>query len=97
MKKALFLLTALLLADAARAEVKPFSFVQITDTHISANVKHHQNLSNAIAEFNAMDPAPGFVINTGDITEMGAPSEFAKYRELAAAATMPLTRLAPSA
>lgn len=89
MKRALFLLAALL-PPTARAEVTPFTFAQITDTHISSQVKYHQNLASAIAEFNAMSPRPGFVIHTGDITEMGAASEFAKYKELIAAATMPV-------
>jgi outer membrane protein assembly factor BamB len=89
MKRALFLLTALLTLPV-RAGVKPFVFAQITDTHISTQVKYHQNLANAIAELNAMNPRPGFVIHTGDITEMGAASEFAKYREIIGAAAMPV-------
>lgn len=75
------------LADAA---VQSFSFAQISDTHMAVGqAKYDANLQAAVAEFNGMSPRPAFVINTGDITEMGAEAQFALYKNNISKALMP--------
>jgi len=57
-----------------------FTFAQISDSHIG--FKHDPNndvtatLREAVARINAMPERPDFVIHTGDITHLSAPSEF---------------------
>jgi len=88
------LLAALVLAAAAaRAEVTPFTFAHITDTHMALSTtakKYDANLQAAIAEMNAMDPRPAFIVNTGDITEMGDEKQFLLYKENIKGALMPV-------
>lgn len=55
-------------------------FVHITDAHVGAPGSL-EKLNEIVAEINAMDPAPAFVIDTGDLTEFGAPSEWKAYDE----------------
>jgi 3',5'-cyclic AMP phosphodiesterase CpdA len=60
-------------AEAAAANAAhDFAFVQISDTHVgykgAANSDALATLDAAIAKINALDPAPAFVIHTGDLT-----------------------------
>jgi outer membrane protein assembly factor BamB len=60
--------------------VTPFTFVHISDTHIAATASSHDtNLTNAVAEINAMSPLPAIVFHTGDVTELGQAAEFERY------------------
>lgn len=88
-------ITALVLlawtAVVAHADVTPFTFAHISDTHISIGTPTHDaNLKAAIEEMNAMDPRPSFVIHTGDITEMGQEDQFKLYEADISAAKMPV-------
>jgi len=61
------------LGPAAAAEPRPdFSFVQISDTHIGfkgeANTDALGTFAQAVARIKALEPAPAFIIHTGDIT-----------------------------
>jgi outer membrane protein assembly factor BamB len=78
-----FLLAMLACLGArAAAEVTPFVFAHISDTHITAGeTGHDANLKAAIAEMNAMNPRPAFAIHTGDITEMGQEDQFKLYED----------------
>jgi 3',5'-cyclic AMP phosphodiesterase CpdA len=62
------------------------SFVQISDTHIGFNKEANPDVigsfRRAIAEINAMSPAPAFVVHTGDVTHLSKPGEFGTAREL---------------
>ena len=62
------------------------TFVQISDTHIGFNKEANPDvvgsLRRAIAEVNAMQPAPAFVVHTGDVSHLSKPAEFGTAREL---------------
>src|SRR5215472_7728995 len=62
------LLTA---AEAAETPAR-FRFVQISDTHVGftgqANKDAAATLEQAVARINALDPAPAFVLHTGDLS-----------------------------
>ncbi len=62
------------------------TFVQISDTHIGFNKEANPDvvgsLRRAIAEVNAMSPAPAFVVHTGDVTHLSKPAEFGTAGEL---------------
>jgi 3',5'-cyclic-AMP phosphodiesterase len=73
------LLSSRTLGQAAAAPLAPgqsqlgdFSFVQISDTHIgfkgAANPDVMATLHLAIAKINALQPAPAFLLHTGDLT-----------------------------
>ncbi len=63
-----------------------FTFAQISDSHIG--FKHEPNndvtatLQEAVARINAMPEGPDFVIHTGDITHLSAPSEFDTAKQI---------------
>jgi 3',5'-cyclic AMP phosphodiesterase CpdA len=67
-------LSSRVIAPAAAAEAKPgsFSFVQISDTHIGfkgqANGDPTATLQQVVDRVNALQPAPAFVLHTGDQT-----------------------------
>lgn len=69
---------------AAAAEVAPpggeFAFAQMSDSHIgfalAANPDVTGTLQQAIARLNALQPAPAFVLHTGDLTHSQKPGEF---------------------
>lgn len=62
------------------------TFVQISDTHIGFNKEANPDvigsLRHAIAEVNAMNPAPAFVVHTGDVSHLSKPAQFGTAREL---------------
>ena len=59
-------------ASASEQAASDFSFVQISDTHIGfkgeANKDALGTFEQALARIKALDPAPAFIIHTGDIT-----------------------------
>ena len=59
-------------ASASERGASDFSFVQISDTHIGfkgeANKDALGTFEQALARITALDPAPAFIIHTGDIT-----------------------------
>jgi 3',5'-cyclic AMP phosphodiesterase CpdA len=64
----------------------PFTFVQISDTHIGFNKKANPDTSaslrQAIAEINALPQTPAFVVHTGDLSHLSKPAQFGEVREL---------------
>jgi len=69
------ILSSRALGQAAAADAAPatsFSFVQISDTHIGfkgeANKDALGTFEQALARIKALEPAPAFVIHTGDLT-----------------------------
>jgi Icc protein len=69
------ILSSRTLGQAAAAEAAPaagFSFVQISDTHIGfkgeANKDALGTFEQALARIKALEPAPAFIIHTGDLT-----------------------------
>ena len=63
-----------------------FTFAQISDSHIGfhkeANPDVIATLRRAIADVNALETRPGFVVHTGDITHLSKPEEFDLAREV---------------
>lgn len=58
------------------AQIKPFRFVHISDTHIgSPNGSAEEDLRRTVQDINAMKEEVAFVIITGDITELGTNRE----------------------
>ncbi len=47
-----------------------FTFVVVSDTHISSERRSLEGLSEFVTEVNALDPAPRFVINSGDLVNL---------------------------
>ena len=70
------------LLTAAEAAETPgrFRFVQISDTHVGftgqANKDAAATLEQAVARINALDPAPAFVLHTGDLSHGQKPGAF---------------------
>jgi hypothetical protein len=62
------------------------TFAQISDTHIGfrkeANPDVVASLRHAIADINALEQAPAFVVHTGDVSHLSKPEEFGHAREL---------------
>jgi 3',5'-cyclic AMP phosphodiesterase CpdA len=67
--------------DEARAQdVKGFTFLQISDSHMGfdkpANPNAKGTLEEAIARVKALPAKPAFMIHTGDISHLSKPTEF---------------------
>jgi 3',5'-cyclic AMP phosphodiesterase CpdA len=74
------------LAGSRPAGDKPFSFVQISDTHIgfskAANPDPVGTLNETIAKIKALPAAPDFIIHTGDVTHLATPGQFDLAQQL---------------
>jgi hypothetical protein len=57
------------LKPAARNEDE-YTFVHVTDTHISENRRSLEGLSRFVKEVNALIPKPRFVLNSGDLLNL---------------------------
>jgi 3',5'-cyclic AMP phosphodiesterase CpdA len=69
-----------LIDEAMAQEVKGFTFLQISDSHMGfdkpANPNAKGTLEEAIARVTALPGNPAFMIHTGDISHLSKPSEF---------------------
>lgn len=63
----------LLLASITAAQIKPFRFVWLTDTHVGGTTGA-EDLALSVRDINALDSV-AFVILSGDITEMGSDTQ----------------------
>jgi 3',5'-cyclic AMP phosphodiesterase CpdA len=70
---------------------------QLSDSHVHAAkwapLRYFDTaaaLARCVARVLRLDPAPDVVVFTGDLTETGAPAEYARFRELVAPLRMPL-------
>ena len=57
------------LKPAAKTE-NEFSFIHVTDTHVSQNRRSLVGLSRFVTEVNALEPGPRFVVNSGDLLNL---------------------------
>ena len=68
------------LAKPARSGVKPFSFVQVSDSHIGfgkdPNPDARVTFREAVAKIKALLERPAFIIHTGDVSQLSRPAEF---------------------
>ena len=73
-------LDAALAATPRPSPVKPFSFVQISDTHIgfkkAANPDTLGTLRETIAKIRKLSFQPDFIVHTGDISHLATPEQF---------------------
>lgn len=81
---------SLMMMNACHAAVTPFTLAHISDMHISAEGARDANLKAAISEINALNLKPLYIINTGDMVEMGAEAEFTRYLADVASSTVPI-------
>lgn len=72
--------TALAAPRRVAPPVAPFTFVQISDTHIGfkkpANMDVVGTLRETIAKIRALPIAPDFIVHTGDVTHLATPEQF---------------------
>lgn len=65
---------------AAAPKPKPFTFVQISDTHIGfskpANPDPVGTLRETIAKIRALPTPPDLIVHTGDVTHLATPEQF---------------------
>lgn len=97
MRRTALLLLCLFLAVSAPPARADFSFVHITDTHVTDGEGPTSNAAKDAAlyrEMNALDPKPSFVVLTGDVCEIGTDAEYAIFRKIGTTLTVPL-RVAP--
>ncbi|MFZ3358928.1 MAG: metallophosphoesterase [Xanthobacteraceae bacterium] len=69
-----------IMGEAAAAEARGLSFLQISDSHVGfdkpANPNALGTLEEAIAKVNAQPSKPAFMIHTGDISHLSLESQF---------------------
>jgi Icc protein len=69
-----------LAAPKAGGAVKPFTFLQVSDSHIGftkePNPDARATFREAVAKIKAMPVKPDFIIHTGDVTQLSKPQEF---------------------
>ncbi|MFA6220445.1 MAG: metallophosphoesterase [Erythrobacter sp.] len=74
--------------------VKPFSFLQISDTHIGfkkeANPDVVGTLKATIAKVRALAVQPDFIVHTGDITHLATPEQFDTAQQLLNELNLPI-------
>jgi Icc protein len=72
-----------------------FLLAQLSDPHVSDDDDERAlALAAAVRSVVALEPAPGAVLVSGDLTEHGSASEYERVRELLSALTMPVHVLA---
>jgi hypothetical protein len=73
-------LDAALAAPARRTAVSPFTFVQLSDSHIGfnkpPNADARATFREAIAKVKALHQQPDFIIHTGDVSQLSKDEEF---------------------
>ena len=73
-------LDAALAAPLRRAAITPFTFVQLSDSHIGfnkpPNADARATFREAIAKVKALPVQPDFVIHTGDVSQLSRDQEF---------------------
>ncbi|WDF70900.1 metallophosphoesterase family protein [Novosphingobium sp. KACC 22771] len=78
----------------AKGEPAPFSFVQISDTHIGfakpANPDPLASLRQTIARIKALPQRPDFIVHTGDVTHLATPAQFDMAQQLLSEIGLPV-------
>jgi len=82
MKKILLLLLIIIFSCASFAQIKPFRFAFISDTHIgSPDGKAEEDLRRTVHDINSKNNID-FVVITGDITELGTNDELPRAKKI---------------
>ncbi|HMK05695.1 MAG TPA: PQQ-binding-like beta-propeller repeat protein [Ferruginibacter sp.] len=82
MKNSLLILLILIFSSASFAQIKPFRFAFLSDTHIgSPNGNADEDLRRTVNDINKMNDID-FVVITGDITELGTNEELPRAKKM---------------
>lgn len=88
------LLTADADPKATAGKVKPFTFVQVSDSHVgfnkAANPDARVTFREAVALIGAMPVKPAFIIHTGDVTHLSTPEQFDDADKILSEAGVPM-------
>ena len=86
-------LDAALAASKPAARARPFTFVQISDTHIgfdkAANPNVHATAIQAVERIKAMRTRPDLILHTGDITHLSKDEQFDDAKQILSALDVP--------
>ncbi|HEX4738872.1 MAG TPA: metallophosphoesterase [Allosphingosinicella sp.] len=87
-------LDSALAATPRSSKVKPFTFLQISDSHIGfdkpANPNARGTFIEAVAKVKTMPVKPDFILHTGDISHLSKDSEFADADDIIKEAGVPV-------
>ncbi len=77
----LMTMLGLLLAVSVSFSVEPFTFVQLTDSHVSDSTSQ-ADLKRVLDDILSLDQPPAFVLSTGDLSDFGQESTLSAYKEI---------------
>src|SRR5690242_19746016 len=87
-------LDAALAAPLRRTATKPFTFVQLSDSHIGfnkpPNADARATFREAIAKVKALSVQPDFIIHTGDVSQLSRDEEFDDAEQMLREANLPV-------
>jgi Icc protein len=87
-------LDSALAAPLVRTAAKPFTFVQLSDSHIGfnkpPNADARATFSEAIAKVRALPVQPDFIIHTGDVSQLSRDQEFDDAEQMLKATGLPV-------
>jgi 3',5'-cyclic AMP phosphodiesterase CpdA len=83
-------------AQEGKRAVTPFRFAIISDAHLYSQPDHKfdYQLMDAVAQVNAMDPLPDFVLFGGDVAQNGTEDQLVKGHKILSELKMPLKVIA---
>ncbi len=86
--------TGLLVSTPSSAAADPFSFVQISDSHIGFARPENPDVLGTFAKtieaINSLPRQPSFVVHTGDVTHLSKPAQFDAAKQALASLKAPL-------
>jgi len=81
-------------AAAASRAIRPFSFVQVSDSHVGfakpANPDAAATFKEAVAKIAALPEKPAFIIHTGDVSQLSKDTEFDTADQIIKEAGLPV-------
>ena len=81
-------------AMAGTARSAPFSFVQVSDSHVGfakpANPDARATFREAVAKIKALPDQPAFIVHTGDVSQLSKDSEFDDADQIIKEAGLPV-------
>jgi len=87
-------LDSALAATPRRTGVRPFTFVQLSDSHIGfnkpPNADARATFREAIAKVKALPQQPDFIIHTGDVSQLSRDDEFDDAEQMLKATGLPV-------
>jgi 3',5'-cyclic AMP phosphodiesterase CpdA len=89
--------TLLAAGPAAARGAKPFTFVQVSDSHIGFNKDPNPDaratFREAVAHIRAMPQKPAFILHTGDVSHLSKPEEFDDADQILKEAGLPVLHI----